>query len=144
MFLKHIVMSIGSRLPVQYYSYKVEFALRGAAHIHGVLWVNWDEISVLERKEVEMIEVALKRIKNEDKMTTDEKQGLANFADMFISCTLKEKRTKKIVSKVNVHHHTKACRKFNTNCRFSFPKFPALKTIVSVPVRIAEEDPEKR
>ena len=56
-------MSIGSPLPVQYYSYKVEFALRGAAHIHGVLWVNWDEISVLERKEVEMIEVALKKIK---------------------------------------------------------------------------------
>ena len=48
------------------------------------------------------------------------------------------------MKKVNIHHHTKACHKYNMNCRFSFPKFPALKTIISVPIRMIEEDPEKR
>ena len=37
MFMKTIVMNKASKLQIKYYSYKVEFTLRGAAHIHGVL-----------------------------------------------------------------------------------------------------------
>ena len=44
MFIKNIVMSKGSPMPIQYYSYKVEFALRGAGHIHGVLWMDWEQL----------------------------------------------------------------------------------------------------
>ena len=36
-FIKNIVMSKGSPMCVQYYNYRIEFQLRGAGHLHGVL-----------------------------------------------------------------------------------------------------------
>ena len=46
MFIKNIVMSKGNPMSIKYHSYKVEFALRGAGHIHGVLWVDWDKMKI--------------------------------------------------------------------------------------------------
>ena len=40
-FIKHIVMNSESPLSIQYYNYRIEFQLRGAAHAHGTLWVDW-------------------------------------------------------------------------------------------------------
>ena len=40
MFVKNIIMSQGNPMAIQYHSYKVEFALRGAGHVHGVLWID--------------------------------------------------------------------------------------------------------
>ena len=51
MFIKHIIMNKESPMKVKYYSYKVEFALRGAAHIHGVLWMDWENFTALETEE---------------------------------------------------------------------------------------------
>ena len=39
-FLSSIVLKSSSPFCVLYYSYKVEFQERGAAHVHGVLWLN--------------------------------------------------------------------------------------------------------
>jgi hypothetical protein len=36
-FLKHIVLTPHNEMSVEYYNYRVEFQLRGAGHIHGVL-----------------------------------------------------------------------------------------------------------
>ena len=47
MFIKHIIMSKGNPMSIKYNSYKVEFALRGAGHIHGVLWVDWENFTAL-------------------------------------------------------------------------------------------------
>ena len=135
MFIKNIVMSKGSPMCVKYYSYKVEFALRGAGHIHGVLWVDWDKLTRTDdeqghaketREEVANIREALKKIKDEEALTTDEKESIAWFADKFISCSLKDPRTEAIVKAVNMHHHTKTCRKYSCTCRFFFPRFPCL------------------
>ena len=144
MFIKHILMSAQNPLCVQYYGYRVDFAMRGAGHIHGVLWINWDKINALPYQSIEKIKSALQKIKNEEVMNNDEKQALADFADKFISCSLKNSKTEKIVRKVNIHCHTKACRKNSKECRFNFPRFPTLKTIVAVPIRFLEEDPEKQ
>ena len=43
----------------------------------------------------------------------------------------------KVVKEVNVHHHTKTCRKFNTICRFKYPRYPSNFHI------IAKENPEE-
>ena len=61
------------------------------------------------------------------------KKIISKFADLFITCSLKDPMTKKIVEEVQIHHHTKACRKYCPICRFFFPRFPSLRTIVSVP-----------
>ena len=77
----------------------------------------------------------------------DEKECIAKFADQFITCTLKDVRTEKIVRDVLMHHHTKTCRKFEQICRFFYPRFPSLKTIVSVPfykLNLTKEEQEAK
>ena len=47
---------------------------------------------------------------------------------------LSKKKAKKIVKsvcEVNVHHHTKTCRKHNTDCRFCFPRLPSKYCIIA-------------
>ena len=86
-------MGPGNPMAIQYYSYKVEFAMRGAGHIHGVLWVDWKKFSALPESDNENIKKALDKIKNEEMLSNEEKQSLADFADLFISCSLKNQRT---------------------------------------------------
>ena len=144
MFVKHIIMSKSSPMKIKYNSYKVEFALRGAGHIHGVLWVDWENLDVFTKKEVKTIKQALDKIKTEDFLEPEEKKALCEFADQFITCSLKDPRTEDIVRLVNIHHHTKTCRKYGCDCRFFFPRYPCLKTIISEPVRMKTSDPEER
>ena len=66
-------MSKGTSLAIQYYSYKVEFALRGAPHIHGVLWVDWDKTKLKEKVDVQKIKDALRKIKHDEKLGDCEK-----------------------------------------------------------------------
>ena len=133
-------MNKGSPVRIKYYSYKVEFALRGAAHIHGVLWMDWDNFSALKSENDEHLKTKLKslvkafdKIKENLNLSTPDKDVLAEFADLSITCSLKDYKTKNIVEEVQIHNHTKACKKYSTNCRFSFPRFPSLRTIIAVP-----------
>ena len=135
MFMKHIVMSKGSPMHIKHYSYKVEFALRGAGHIHGVLWLDWKNFPDMENYGKIILEEAFKKIRNEETLGADDKLCLAEFADRFITCSLKDSNTKKIVEEVQIHHHTKTCRKYGSKCRFNFPRYPTIRTIVSVPYK---------
>ena len=132
-------------MAVQDYNYRVEFQLRGAAHIHGVLWIDWDEFDSLPQEDITNIKEALRLIKNEVAINENQKLSLSKFADQFISCSLKNPETVDIVKKINMHHHTvKACQKKGTKCRFSFPRFPMHKTMISVPSRVAYKDENER
>ena len=168
MFVKHIIMASGNPMCIRYNSYKVEFALRGAGHIHGVLWVDWENFAFpqdqgttdennekdrnekdnnekiknekdineddkKDKNEKDILIEAFENIRNEDKLEKKHKKIISKFADLFITCSLKDPMTKKIVEEVQIHHHTKACRKYCPICRFFFPRFPSLRTIVSVP-----------
>ena len=151
MFIKNIVMCKGSPMPIKYYSYKVEFALRGAGHIHGVLWMDWEQLIKIEdgscktyQGKVTQIKAALQKIKEDEPINSEEKECLAWLADKFISCSLKNPRIKDIVKSVNVHHHTKTCRKYSCTCRFFFPRFPCLRTIIAEPVRLCSESTEEQ
>ena len=50
-FIKEIVMDKSNPMAVKYYSTKVEFQGRGAAHNHGVLWVDINKIEFYMRNE---------------------------------------------------------------------------------------------
>ena len=120
MFMKHIVMSSGNPMSVKYNSYKVEFAMRGAGHIHGVLWVDWDTFFVKHKEEfnrcklqVQDVKSALEKIKQDQKLSENEKNALVKYADLFISCSLKNPATRQIITDVNIHHHTKTCHKYD-------------------------------
>ena len=80
-----------------------------------------------------MIKNAFTKIKNEEILLDADKDCIAEFADLFIKCSLKNPKTKAIVEEVQMHHHTHSCRKYCDKCRFYYPRFPSLRTIVSVP-----------
>ena len=145
MFLKHIILSKGSSLTLSHYNYRIEFQLRGAPHAHGTLWMDWKRFTALPRHTVNKIERALNLIKAGEELSVDQKQALTEFADLFISVSLKNPTTAEIVKEVNVHHHTtKACRKYGTACRFNFPRFPIHKTIISAPSNITYPEEKER
>ena len=108
-------MSKGNPLSIKYHSYKVEFALRGAAHVHGVLWIDWENINNIPKNEIGFIKKALQNIKDDIKLDDKELSAIVKFADSFISCSVKDPRTSDIVQSVNKHHHTKTCRKYALN-----------------------------
>ena len=43
-FINKIVMAPSNPMKVKYYHYRVEFQKRGAGHVHGVLWLDLDEL----------------------------------------------------------------------------------------------------
>ena len=80
----------------------------------------------------------------------DEKQlkALVEFTDWFVTCSLKDPSTRQIVLDVNQHKHfNQSCRKNGPNCKYKFPRFPCLKTIIAIPSRIkykGDEETEKK
>ena len=68
-FIKTIMMNKQSPFSVKYYSYRVEFQLRGAAHIHGTIWVDFEkyfEIEIEKESNGELTYKQLKKTKSKD------------------------------------------------------------------------------
>ena len=103
MFLKNIVMSKGSPMTAKYYSYKVEFALRGAAHIHGVLWLDWDQIDAMSKEDIKLIKDSLRKIKEDEELDGPDKKAISTFVDHFISCSLKKILELKTLREMLIH-----------------------------------------
>jgi len=84
----------------------------------------------------------LGNIKNEKKKEEIEMiRELTKFADMWISVSLLNPRTKKRAEELNCHTCTrKSCYKYSNNCRMRYPRFPILETLVAVPARIKYTD----
>jgi len=52
-------MSKFNEMHVQYYNYRVEFQMRGAGHIHGVLWIDFTSFSSDDRnKDIQQAELS--------------------------------------------------------------------------------------
>merc|ERR1712082_99497 len=80
-------------------------------------------------------------------LTDEEKESLIKFTDKFTTCTLNPYKVKEhieinasveegreiiqIVRDCQLHHHTKTCTKKGGKCRFSYPKLPFWKTVLS-------------
>ena len=170
-FFNTIVMGRNNPMNVQYYTYKVEFQERGAGHIHGTLWLNLDNLEKLirsnegplveegkENKEgfekeqlhpFKGLKSAFKKLKNNAKLNNEEKEALKNFVDEFTTVSTNKNlvgdKVSEIVLEVNKHHHTKSCRKHESQCRFLFPRYPATRTIIAVPIEgITLEEKHKK
>ena len=103
---------------------------------------------------------AFKKFQSNEELFPHEEKAVITFSDKFTTCTLNSATIKemtddedlkaksdeviKIVSQVNRHGHTKSCRKYDTVCRFKFPKFPCWKTILSKPSKLKGEEFEKQ
>ena len=83
------------------------------------------------------IRSAYKKFQTHEGLLSHEESAVINFANKFITVCLAPniigEKVAEIAKKVNLHRHTKACKKYSTDCRFSFPKFPVWKTVVASP-----------
>lgn len=115
LYLKHILLNkqlnpLGNILD---YKYRIEFQQRGSPHVHMVDWA--------------------KNAPSIDKNTEEEVQ---QFIDQYITCELPEDDDYlyNLVSSVQKHTHSTACRKHGQTCLFLFPRLPLKQTIVAKPL----------
>ena len=166
MFIKTIVMNSFSPLNVREYSYRVEFQMRGnkirifiliyfskiaslgAPHIHGILFVDVDEIVKQDKErgnnKLEFLKSALQTIYDDHLPSEDQKDAIEAYIDQFVTCSLLDPETREIALDVQIHKHTKTCTSRGPDCRFYFPLFPSLRTIISVPIRLVYPDDEEQ
>ena len=106
--------------------YRIEFQVRGLPHLHGVFWLKQTEA---------------RKYQDENGEFSDSK--VPALINKWISCSLDtgNEDVRKLVKEVNVHKHTNSCKKGNNPCRFSFPRLPSNKTLISNP--LPEDDLDK-
>ena len=85
-FRKEIIFGRNNPMAVKYISYRVEFQGRGAAHIHGTLWLNIAKIE--EDINEDNLQEAFIKLRNDISLTESEKHTISKFTDRFISCSL--------------------------------------------------------
>ena len=150
---------------VHIYSMRVEFQQRGAGHVHGTLWIQLPNLEKLIRhpsgrlvqavddcnadtdRPFEGITGAFDKLRTDKALTENETKSLIHFIDEFTTVSLHEntvgKDVARITSEVNVHHHTRTCRKYNNACRFNYPRFPTNETIIAKPLKGLKAEKDK-
>ena len=150
-FKKEVMFGNNNPMKVRHTSYRVEFQGRGAGHIHGVMWVDLEEIT--KDMKVEMDEIAedeiesttirinsktllvdtYEKLRKREKLSNPQTKALEKFTDKFCTCTLCPelvgKRAVQIAKQVNTHGHSKSCKKSKPKCRWRYPKFPLHETV---------------
>ena len=136
-------------------------------HNHGTLWVNFEKLKKMiyscdgklivgteeelkdskVRKPFQYIDEAFRKLRNDVPLKDEELDSLKNFVEEFTTVSLHintvGKDVARIAKEVNVHHHTRTCRKYNNQCRFNYPRFPSHETIISKPFRGPKDEREK-
>ena len=147
MFVKNVIMNKFGPMHVCYHTWRIEFQLRGAAHCHGVLWIDMDKYLEKNKKATENEKLHLKQAYEHlmtDIIPSDkEESAVVSFVDLFVTCSLQEPISRDIALQVNNHRHSHTCRRYGGVCRFDFPRWPCLCTILAKPLRLTH-DPDER
>ena len=96
MFFKHIVKGKDNPMSVRFFNYRIEFQGRGAGHLHGVFWIDWDEFfskNKLNVRNQDLLISAFKKLKNDQVLEEDELLEVADFADKFVCCSFNGSRS---------------------------------------------------
>ena len=120
-FIKNLLMRKGSdKVPLLYYTYRIEMQDRGLPHVHGVAWID--------PKWLADFGIHGSLIENPGKAT--------ELTDLLVSCSINsgDKKLDEIVKQVQKHNHSKSCTKYGTSCRFGFPKLPSKETLIAKPL----------
>ena len=146
-FKKHILMSSSNSMNVKYFRWRIEFQLRGAPHVHGVLWLDLSKLAKLEVNGLPRypnLENIIDKLQFYDNIDNEAQLVLSRFIDDYITCSRLYLSIRHIVDDVNWHYHSKSCKKKKeTDCRFGFPKFPSDHTIIAMPLD-KDMEPEQR
>ena len=116
---------------IDHYTYRIEWQMRGMPHLHGIIWIKQSKIKELLRS---------------DGTFDLEHPELPAFIDKWTSCSLNHENEEinEIVKDVNVHSHSPSCKKYQTKCRFGFPKLPSPHTIIAKPLPAGKDEKENK
>ena len=105
-FLKSTAKPLGEIVD---YAIRIEFQARGSPHAHCVIWVKDAPRFGIEGNDV-----------------------VCEFIDQYVTCKLPaiDGKLKDLVLLLQNHKHSTYCRR-NKTCRFSFPKPPSAKTLIT-------------
>ena len=130
------------------FNYRVEFQARGQDIFTGFLGL------ILIKKlpnglDNKIIKDAFNKFRHDDNLSTEEEMNVIKVIDTFVTCSSDKDEAKKLLIRecgdkyavagkavdiaktVNKHKHNRTCRKYNTKCRFSYPKYPSSRTIIT-------------
>ena len=132
-FKKKVIFGRNNPMRVRHISYRVEFQGRGAAHIHGVLWLDTKELKI-EGVNNLVLREAYNRLRHSQALEEEELRALERFTDTFVTCTrcagMVGEEAVRIAEETNWHGHSKSCKKGGRRtCRWKFPRFPLARTI---------------
>ena len=119
-FRNEILLGKNNPMHVKYVSYRVEFQGRGAAHIHGTLWLNLRKIEESEPfKQLNMnpatkhLSEAFRKLRDDLRLNSAEKDAIVMLTDQFITCSLNpaivSEDVVRIALEVNCHRCTRKC-----------------------------------
>ena len=120
-FFKYIIMGPHSPFgKVIDYAHRTEFQKQGSPHIHGLLWVD-----------------------NAPKFGTSSDREICKYIDSCISCSLAVREDDKPFVKLQIHKHSRTCKKMVKRkpiCRFGVPWPPMKETRILYPLGIENTD----
>ena len=127
-FRREVIFGRNNPMRVRHISYRVEFQGRGAAHIHGVLWLDLKELKV-EGVQNSVLQEAYNKLRHSQPLEVPELRALEKFTDAFVTCTrcvgVAGEKAVKIAEETNWHGHSSSCYKGGGRlCRWHFPRFP--------------------
>ena len=140
-FMKDIVMGKDNPMNVLLYTYRVEFQQRGAAHVHGVLWMDMSKMD----KMIPGLKKSYDKLRHDqdlkDPNLTFVKEGveiennvkpLVEMVDMFVTCSLHSETAGGadvvlIAKETQTHHHTRSCKKKSLFAVGKCPNFHLMK-----------------
>ena len=145
-FVKTVIMNKCGPMHVSYHSWRIEFQLRGAAHCHGVLWIDMESYLAKEATDIEKmyLQPAYEKLIHDIIPNSDEEEAVVTYVDRFVTCSIQEPISRDIALEVNHHKHSFTCRKCGRDCRFDFPRYPCLHTVLAKPLRLTHEYEERQ
>lgn len=102
------------------YKHRIEFQHRGSPHVHMLAWTE-----------------------NAPSLDRNTESEINDFINTKISCTIPgdDSSLADLISQVQKHTHSIACRKHGHSCRFNFPRPPLNSSVVFKPL---ETPPSKQ
>ena len=99
-------------------------------------------------KPLKGLKEAFFKLRNNVELNQNEINALIRMVDEFttvsLHCNTVGEDVVKIAKDVNVHHHTKTCKKYNQTCRFDYPRYPSYKTVISKPLKGSKLEIDKK
>ena len=106
------------------------------------------------------ISSAFRKFQTLESLNEYEETAIKSFARKFTTCTLsptmlehmtedsvlktKSNSLLETIKSVNIHNHTRTCRKYDTSCRFGFGKFPIWETLIAKPHNLLTKEKQDK